>query len=253
MKQEVSTGRAKHSTILIVEDEVRAQRLLRINLEPLGYRVLTADQAAKALEIVEQQQPDLIVLDLDLSKTDATGADGFVVCKQVRERSSVPIIVLSAFTQTQTKVRALQAGADDYVTKPYDPAELSARIDAVLRRTNNRPLQQQPLFVCGPLTIDFDQRRVTIDGKEVSLSRTEYRLLEYLAQNAGRTLVADAVIANVWGPEYMGDYASLHLYISRLRRKLMNMNVWCRPILACCICISAAYGANSAKIPSIHG
>jgi DNA-binding response OmpR family regulator len=119
-------------------------------------------------------------------------------------------------------VRGLELGADDYVTKPYDPTELAARIEAILRRVHGLPSQPQPLFCIGPLTIDFDQRQVTIQAQEVTLSPTEYRLLEYLARNAGRTLVTDALLAQVWGPEYIGDHASLHLYVSRLRRKLRD-------------------------------
>lgn len=208
-------SRLRQGTILVVEDEIRSQRLLRLNLEPLGYRVITIDRADGVAEAVETQEPDLVVLDVQLAD-----GNGFDVCQRIRMRSSVPVIFLSAFGQPTDKARGLQIGADDYITKPYDPSELSARIEAVLRRTQNRPLRTADLFHCGPLTIDFDQRLVTLSGEEVQLSRTEYRLLECLAQNAGRTLVADALLSKVWGPEYVGDYASLHLYISRLRRKL---------------------------------
>jgi DNA-binding response OmpR family regulator len=142
------------------------------------------------------------------------------VCRRIRARSSVPVIIVSAFGQPADKARGLSLGADDYVTKPYDTIELSARIEAVLRRAQGRPPMQSSIFRCGVLTIDYEQRLVTMSGKEIQLSRTEYRLLEYLSLNAGRTLVADALLSKVWGPEYLGDYASLHLYISRLRRKL---------------------------------
>jgi two-component system KDP operon response regulator KdpE len=210
-----ATTHPRKQTILVVEDEVRSQRLLRLNLEPLGYRVITTDSAQGVVELVQAHQPVLIVLDLKLPD-----GDGFTVCQQVRAISPVPIIILTIFSDSSNKVRGLELGADDYVTKPYDPAELTARIDAVLRRARVAPPQHQPLFHCGPLTIDFDQRRVTLNDTHVALSPTEYSLLEYLARNAGRTLVADALLANVWGPEYMGDHASLHLYISRLRKKL---------------------------------
>jgi DNA-binding response OmpR family regulator len=205
----------RQGTILVVEDEVRSQRLLRLNLEPMGYRVVTLGTAQGVEEVLEAHAPDLIVLDLRLPD-----GDGFEVCQRVRALSTVPIIMLSAAAQVASKVRGLELGADDYVTKPYDPVELAARIEAVLRRVRGEPLQQQAVFRSGPLCIDFEQRQVTTHGVEVRLSRTEYRLLEYLARNAGRTLVADALLAKVWGTDYMGDYASLHLYISRLRRKL---------------------------------
>lgn len=210
-----SSPRARQGTILVVEDELRSQRLLRVNLEPLGYRVITLDHAEGVTEAVEAHAPDLVVLDIKLPD-----ADGFEVCRQIRALSSVPVIIVSAFGQPADKARGLSLGADDYVTKPYDTIELSARIEAVLRRVQSRPPAQSALFHCGPLKIDYEQRLVTMNDAEVQLSRTEYRLLEHLSLNAGRTLVADALLSRVWGPQYVGDYASLHLYISRLRRKL---------------------------------
>lgn len=208
-------ARAKQGTILVVEDEVRAQRLLRLNLEPLGYRVITVDRAATVADAVESYAPDLVVLDVLLPD-----GNGFDVCQQIRAISNVPVIFLSAYGQAADKARALELGGDDYVTKPYDPIELSARIEAVLRRTQGRQAEARQVYHYGSLCIDPEQRLVLLDGVEIHLSRTEYRLLECLAMNAGRTLVADALLAKVWGPEYVGDYASLHLYISRLRRKL---------------------------------
>ncbi len=214
------------ATILVVEDEPRSQRLLRLHLEPLGYHVLTVDDAPDVVALVAAHQPDLIVLDLKLPN-----GDGFEVCQRIRATSTVPIIILSAYSQLTDKVRGLGLGADDYITKPYDPIELVARIEAVLRRAGGQAPQPPAMFQCGPLTIDFEQRRVTVHEVEVALSRTEYRLLEYLAVNAGRTVVADAILAKVWGPEYVGDYAALHLYISRLRRKLGETSRSARLIL----------------------
>jgi DNA-binding response OmpR family regulator len=208
-------ARARQGTILVVEDEVRAQRLLRLNLEPLGYRVVTVDRAATVADAVETYAPDLVVLDVLLPD-----GNGFDVCQHIRAVSNVPVIFLSAYGQPADKARGLELGGDDYVTKPYDPIELSARIEAVLRRSQGRQPEARHIYRCGPLAIDPEQRLVTLEGVEIHLSRTEYRLLECLAMNAGRTLVADALLSKVWGPEYVGDYASLHLYISRLRRKL---------------------------------
>lgn len=210
-----STPTPRRGTILAIDDEVRSQRLLRVNLEPLGYRLIMFAQMAGVVDAVEAQQPDLILLDLQLPD-----GDGYELCHRIREVSVAPIMILSAWSQAAHKVRGFDAGADDYVTKPYDPTELGARIDAMLRRVQGLPLQRQRAFRCGPLVIDFEQRLVTLNGDEVRLSRTEYRLLECLALNAGRTLVADVLLNKVWGPEYMGDYASLHLYVSRLRHKL---------------------------------
>lgn len=202
-------------TILVIEDEPRSQRLLRGNLEPLGYHVVIHDKAAGVTNIIDEHNPSLILLDVRLPD-----GSGFDVCQRIRSESTLPVIMLSAFNRTEDKLHGFSLGADDYVAKPYDPAELSARIDAVLRRVRGEPTKPPALFCLGALTIDFEQRLVWLDGHEVALSRTEYRLLECLALNAGRVLVADALLTKVWGHEYIGDYASLHLYVSRLRRKL---------------------------------
>jgi len=203
------------TTILLIEDEVHAQRLVKLNLEPLGYRVLILDTAAGIAEALEIHQPDLILLDLQLPD-----GNGLTVCTDIRAVSTVPIIVLSASAALSIKVRALEAGADDYLTKPYDPAEFAARVEAVLRRRHNRAVAPPSIFTAGPLRIDFEQHLVTLHNKDIVLTGTEYRLLKELVLHGGRTLVADAVLSKVWGQEYTGDYASLHLYISRLRHKL---------------------------------
>jgi DNA-binding response OmpR family regulator len=210
-----SAQRTRQGTILIAEDDLRSQRLLRSHLEPLGYRVITLDHAEGVADAVEMHEPDLVVLEVNLLDTD-----GFDICRHIYELSSVAVIIVSVLGTPADKARALQLGADDYVTKPYDTIELSARIEAVLRRIQGRSAAQSSPFRCGSLMIDYVRRLVTIDGREVQLSRTEYRLLEHLALNAGRTLVADTLLSKVWGPEYVGDSASLHLYVSRLRRKL---------------------------------
>jgi DNA-binding response OmpR family regulator len=201
--------------ILVVEDDVRSQRLLRLNLEPLGYQVIVHESAQGITRMLEIHDPALVVLDLRLPD-----GDGFSVCSSIREVSTVPIIFLSAHGQTADRVQGLELGGDDYLIKPYDGAELAARIDAVLRRVQGQPLQRRVVFESNGLKIDFDQKTVLLDDEPVHLTRTEYRLLTYLAQNVGQTLVADAILTKVWGAGFVGDYAALHLYISRLRRKL---------------------------------
>lgn len=202
-------------TILLIEDGTRSQHLLRVSLEPLGYRLVVCEHDTDVLEALTEHQPSLVILDITLPHSD-----GFQVCRYIRTASSVPVIILSGHGQLSDKVRGLEAGADDYVTKPFDPMELAVRIEAVLRRARAQPTPSPRIFRSGDLTIDFDQRSVTQGGVETLLTRTEYRLLAYLAQHAGRTIVADSLIEAVWGDEYRGDYASLHLYISRLRSKL---------------------------------
>lgn len=219
-------GPPKQATVLVIEDEVRSQRLLRMNLEPLGYRVITLETATNGAELLARYDPEIIIVDLKLP-----GADGFDLCREVRTLSSVPIIIVSGSVHAHDKVHGLELGADDYVTKPYDPAELAARIGAVLRRVQGLPPLASECFRTGELEIDFSQRQVRMAGREIALTGTEYRLLEHLARNAGRTLVADALIAKVWGEDYASAYASLHLYISRLRRKLGESSHQTRYIL----------------------
>jgi DNA-binding response OmpR family regulator len=147
------------------------------------------------------------------------GGDGLAYCEAIRAITAAPIIILSAYGDIGQKLRAFDQGVTDFVTKPYDSAELVARIQAVLRRQHEQQSLATTLHI-GALTINFDQHRVSVDGVEIALSPTEYRLLAYLARNAGRTLVAAALLEHAWGTAYRGDYPSLHLYISRLRRKL---------------------------------
>ncbi|MCL4370939.1 MAG: response regulator transcription factor [Chloroflexi bacterium] len=203
-------------TVLVVDDEPRYVRLLRANLESLGYRVVAADSGVSAVQRAEAEDPDLIVLDLMLPDLD-----GYEVCRQIREFSTVPIIMVTARRQQTDKVRGLDLGADDYLTKPFDAEELLARIRAQLRRSGlRRQPNLQPPFALGELTVDFAQHRVSILGREVSLSPTEYRLLFHLASNAGRVLVQEELLRLAWGAEYADEPDVLRVYIRRLRRKI---------------------------------
>ena len=213
-------------TILAIDSDPRAQRRIRRDLDPRDYQVLATTHGQQALDLIRTHSPALVLLEAQLADRD-----GVALCRQIRAESAIPIIFLSASVPSSAIVRAFAAGADDYLTKPYDPLELAARIGAVLRRSAAPAPPQPPAFQAGPLTIDFPLRRVTLNGSEVPLSRTEYRLLEHLAHHAGRTLVADALVVQVWGPEYAGDVASLHLYISRLRRKLQENGATARLIV----------------------
>ncbi|MBI2322591.1 MAG: response regulator transcription factor [Chloroflexi bacterium] len=202
--------------ILIVEDEPRYVRLLRANLESLGYEVASVATGQEVERDLPALAPSLVILDLMLPDVD-----GFEVCERVRAVSDVPIIVLTARVQQADVVRGLKLGADDYVTKPFDMEELLARIEAVLRRSASASVRAEDQeFSVGDLMINFAERRVKVAGSEIPLTRTEYRLLSELARHAGRVLVADHLLSAVWGREYRGEYRSLHLYVSRLRRKL---------------------------------
>ncbi|GCE49672.1 two-component system KDP operon response regulator KdpE [Thermosporothrix hazakensis] len=209
----------KKTTILVADDDPQLLRLVSRNLEFEGYDVLAASDGQQALEQIEKHAPALVLLDVMMPRLD-----GFTVCQRVREFSSVPIIIVTARGQDQEKVKGLDLGADDYLTKPFSVDELLARVRAVLRRTQlstqNDGTGLRTITTVGDITIDFAQHLVTISGKEISLSPTEYRLLEYLAQNTNRILTQDLLLEHVWGPEYIGESHMLQVNINRLRRKI---------------------------------
>ncbi len=201
--------------VLVVDDEPRYLKLLRYNLEAADYEVITAASGEEALSLVAGKSPDLIILDIRLP-----GIDGYEVCTRIREFSSTPIIMLTAKGEEQEKVHGLRLGADDYVTKPFGAEELMARVETVLRRGRMAEVTALPVLTIGELAIDFVQRKVKIEGQEVSLSPTEYRLLQCLAVNAGRVIVHEELQEKVWGPEYREHYEGLRVYIWRLRQKI---------------------------------
>jgi two-component system KDP operon response regulator KdpE len=202
--------------ILIVDDEARILRLVRSNLEPQGYKILTAMDGESALTAAEMNDPDLIILDLMLPRLD-----GFEVCRRLREFSTVPIIILTAKGEEVDKVKGLELGADDYLTKPFGVPELLARIKAVLRRTRVAPAQKlEPVFNLASFSVNFAQRRVAANGKDVKLSPTEYKLLYELVTNAGRVVLHQDLLAKVWGREYRDETEYLRVYIRYLRQKI---------------------------------
>jgi len=203
------------TSVLVVDDERRYRELVEMNLSRRGYRVLQAVDGLSALDVVEREAPDLVILDLMLPDLD-----GYEVCRRIRESSSVPIIMLTARAEDTEKVRGLRLGADDYVTKPFSADELLARVDAVLRRSDaGRAVESHP-FHDGDLRIEFAQHRVTLRGHDVELTPTEYKLLAQLASNAGRVMVQEELLRRVWGPGY--DHASelLHSAVRRLRVRI---------------------------------
>jgi two-component system KDP operon response regulator KdpE len=202
--------------IVVVEDDPRLARLVRSVLDAVGYRVVLASDGKSALEMVAMEQPDLLVLDLLLPH----GMDGYEVCRRVRDFSSVPIIMLTAKALEGDKLRGFEAGADDYLTKPFSSAELLARIKAVLRRSRSPQEAVTSTFVCGDLSINFAQHRVFARGKEVRLTATEYALLRELAVHANYVMLHTDLLSSVWGPEYRDDVEYLRAYVRYLRLKL---------------------------------
>jgi DNA-binding response OmpR family regulator len=203
--------------ILAVDDEPLYLRLLKVNLEPEGYEVITASDGEAALELVASKQPDLVILDVMMPKLD-----GITTCERIRQFSNVPIIILTARGEEQDRVRGLDVGADDYVVKPFSVTELVARVRAVLRRAKNQEddITQSRYFVHGNLRIDFARAEVWRDDKQVYLSATEYRLLIQFAHNIGQVLTAEDLLMAVWGNQYKDDKEILWVSIARLRQKL---------------------------------
>jgi two-component system, OmpR family, KDP operon response regulator KdpE len=213
--------RAKGKRILVVDDEPPIQRTLRRNLMASGYEVLIAENGTQALEIVQQHQPDLILLDLYMPG-DVSGLD---VCVRVRETSRVPIIVLSAANEEKLKVRALDLGADDYLTKPFSQDELQARVRACLRRAQTSTVaneKETEVLVTdnGYLYMDIVRRQVRAGSQEIRLTPTEFELLQQLMLNAGKVLTHRALLRAVWGPEYGEEADYLRVYIRQLRLKV---------------------------------
>lgn len=209
---------ARKITILTADDDPQLLRLVARNLQFEGYEVITASDGQQALEEIEKRTLDLALLDVMMPRMD-----GFTVCQRVREFSSVPIIIVTARGQDQDKVRGLDLGADDYLTKPFSVDELLARVRAVLRRAqfvNHEQQATRNVITIGELSIDYTQHMVTLAGKEIILTPIEYRILAYLAQNAGRVVTQDMLLEQVWGSEYTGESHMLQVNVNRLRRKL---------------------------------
>ena len=202
--------------ILAVDDEPKMIGIIRMNLELEGYRVSEAHNGLEALKKVREELPDLVLLDIMMPDMD-----GFETLQRIREFSNVPVIMLTVKGEEEDKVRGLELGADDYVTKPFSPRELSSRIKALLRRTEMPPvLGQAVVQVDDRLTIDLQRREVVVEGERIKLRPTEYRLLYHLVNNAGWVMSHEDLLAKVWGPEYRDDVHYLRLYINYLRQKI---------------------------------
>jgi len=198
--------------ILIIDDEPQIRRMLRVVLEARDYKVWEAASGEEGLVEAATRQPDAILLDLGLP-----GLDGLEVLKRLREWSQTPILILSVRESEEDKVRALDDGADDYVTKPFNTEELLARLRVLLRRTHEH---EEPVFEAGPLKIDFSARLVWVSGHEIELSATEYALLRVLARHAGKIVTHRQILSAVWGPKAAGQSQYLRVYLSHLRKKL---------------------------------
>ncbi len=207
----------KNRSILVVDDEERMVRFIRLNLEHDGFQVISAYRGYEALEKVRTEMPDLVLLDVMLPDLD-----GFEVLRLIRESSNTPVIMLTAKGEEDDRVRGLELGADDYVTKPFSPRELVSRVRAVLRRVEAASLtaKNEVIEVDERLRIDFGRREVWVEGKLVKLRPTEYRLLYHLVQNAGWVMTYEQLLTKVWGYEYRDEEHYVRLYINYLRQKI---------------------------------
>lgn len=210
------TNKTTKYKILVVDDEKRMVRFIQLNLEQDGFQVVTAYNGEEALDQVRTQLPDLVLLDIMMPDIN-----GFQVLEKIREVSTVPVIMLTAKGEEDDRVRGLELGADDYITKPFSPRELVSRIKAVLRRTKSFQEDQQDVVdVDDRLTIDFSRREVWVEGEKVDLRPTEYRLLYHLVKNAGWVNTHEQLLTKVWGFEYQDEPHYVRLYVNYLRKKL---------------------------------
>lgn len=200
-------------TILIVDDEKQIRRFLKTGLSVHGFDVIEAESGAEALKLAPTKTPDLVVLDLQLGDMD-----GLEVLQRIREWSWMPVLILSVRNRELDKVKALELGADDYITKPFGIAEFVARVNALLRRIPE--VAVQPVFSVGDLVIDLARRQVLLEGDEIHMSPKEYALLQYLARHAGKVVTHEQLLSELWGPNHAEDAHYLRVFMRKLRQKL---------------------------------
>jgi DNA-binding response OmpR family regulator len=212
----VSSGAPKK--ILIVEDEKDILRLVKLYLEKEGFRTVTAMTGSEALRQVKAERPDLMILDLMLPEMD-----GLEVCKKIRlnpDTALLPVVMLTAKAEESDTVIGLELGADDYVTKPFSPKALIARVKALLRRLNRNAGELRTTYHYGPLAVDLSRHEASIEGREVSLTAKEFGLLEHLLRNIGRVLTRDVLLNAVWGYDYYGTTRTVDVHVRRLKQKI---------------------------------
>lgn len=207
---------SNNPTVLVVDDETSLRDFVRRNLEVRGYSVLTAANGLEALAVFNTQIVSLVILDVMMPRMD-----GLETIRRIRQNSTIPIIILSALGEETDKIQALNLGADDYLTKPFGVGELLARVQAVLRRAQwtETPIREGQI-VRGEIVTDLERHKVTVRGQDLELTPTEFNLLVYLMEHAGKVLPHQTILKNVWGPEYGREAEYLRVYIGRLRQKI---------------------------------
>jgi len=206
----------RNRMVLVVDDEERMVRFIHLNLEHDGFQVIEALKGMKAVNMIREQLPDIVLLDVMLPDID-----GYEVLKLIRQQYSTPVIMLTARGEEEDRIRGLELGADDYITKPFSPRELVSRIKAVLRRSESSGIASKEVIrVDDRLSMDFGRHEILVEGKAVQLRPTEYRLLYHLVMNAGWVQTYDTLLAKVWGYEYQDEPHYVRLYVNYLRQKL---------------------------------
>lgn len=206
----------RNKKILVVDDEERMARFIRLNLEHDGFQVIECFKGMQAVSLLRDKMPDVVILDVMLPDID-----GFEVLQLVREVSTIPVIMLTAKGEEEDRIKGLELGADDYVTKPFSPRELVSRVRAVLRRVDQSSTTGEGVInVDEHLKLDFGRREIRLDGELIKLRPTEYRLLYHLVKNAGWVMTYDQILAKVWGYEYRDEPHYVRLYVNYLRQKL---------------------------------
>ncbi len=200
--------------VLAVDDEKGVTKVIKVELEAQGFRVITADAGGQALRLAEEQRPDIILLDVLMP--DMTGLE---VMRKLKDELDVPVLLVTGKDSPMDKLRGLELGADDYIVKPFSIEELGARLRAILRRTRG-PVEALPVIKTGDLELDVSRRVATRSGQLISLTRTEWQLLEQLVANSGKVMLASELLTKVWGPEYREDLEYLRVWVSRLRHKI---------------------------------
>ena len=200
--------------ILLIEDDLQTRRFLKKNLNVRDWEVIDTDSGTSGLALIREEMPDLLILDLGLPDMD-----GITIIKHLRQFSTIPILVLSARSLEQSKINALDAGADDYLTKPFGIGELNSRLQALMRRISQTPVNQE-IFETGELKVDLSKRQVFVSQKEIKITPTEYHILFILIQHAGLVVTYKHLLKNVWGMQHLDNQHYLRIYMRRLRHKI---------------------------------
>ncbi|MET0236797.1 MAG: response regulator transcription factor [Kibdelosporangium sp.] len=204
----------EHGRVLVVDDDETIRDVVRRYLELAGHEVTVAGDGEKALALVAEAEPDLIVLDLMLP-----GIDGLEVCRRIRQRSAIPVVMLTALGEEENRIAGLQLGADDYVTKPFSPRELALRVSSVLRRARAAPTSGAQVVSDGDLTLEVGARKAVLQGSDLSLTTREFDLLMFLMANAGKAFSRTELLEKVWGWDF-GDQSTVTVHVRRLREKI---------------------------------